>query len=327
MTRTVFVSSTFVDLQTHRKAIWDMLAKFDVTVRGMEQFGARTETPLQTCLIEVDQSDIYVGVISFRLGSIEPTSGKSYTQLEYERAVALSKDVFIYLVDEENALVPVRFIDRGESQEKLDSFKSILRERHTVETYTSEADLVAKVKRDLERHISPRGGVDESPDELSFSATQLNTFMLLPKAVAGMEIRLRLRVEGKPYPASRAICQAFNLEFGGTIGVPISVQEPKGIESGDLPDLYVSARHATDLLPIAKGDVLDGYVKMHFSGKKIDSVRARFRPHTDYPNSPYSSASAAAAVLGEAVHYEADSRLAFELSKTLEFRPASTSPV
>ncbi|MFM7848876.1 MAG: DUF4062 domain-containing protein [Rubrivivax sp.] len=66
MARTVFVSSTFVDLQTHRKSIWDMLSSFDVNVRGMEQFGARTETPLQTCLVEVDQSDIYVGVIGFR---------------------------------------------------------------------------------------------------------------------------------------------------------------------------------------------------------------------------------------------------------------------
>ncbi|MFC6279682.1 MULTISPECIES: DUF4062 domain-containing protein [Polaromonas] len=322
MTRTVFVSSTFVDLQTHRKAIWDMLAKFDVTVRGMEQFGARTETPLQTCLIEVDQSDIYVGVMSFRLGSIEPTSGKSYTQLEYERAIALSKKVFIYLVDEENALVPVRFIDRGESQEKLDSFKSILRERHTIETYTNEADLVAKVKRDLERHISPRGGIESNPDEFSFSAARLKTFMLLPKAVAGTEIRLRLHVEGRPYPASRVVCQAFNLEFGGTVGLPISVLEPKGIESSDLPDLYISAKHATELLPIAKGDVLDGYMKMHFSSKKIDSVRARFRPHTDYPN-----ISAAASVLGEAVHYEADSRLALELSKTLEFKSGSASAV
>ena len=96
------------------------------------------------CLLEVDQSDIYVGIIAFRLGSIEPTSGKSYTQLEYERAVALSKEVFIYLVDEENARIAIKYIDRGDAREKLDSFKSILRERHTVDSYTDESDLVAK---------------------------------------------------------------------------------------------------------------------------------------------------------------------------------------
>lgn len=100
MQHTIFVSSTFVDLQSHRKAVWDTLAEFDVAVRGMEQFGARTETPLQTCLFEVDQADIYVGIIAFRLGSIESQSGKSYTQLEYERALTRSKEILIYLVDE-----------------------------------------------------------------------------------------------------------------------------------------------------------------------------------------------------------------------------------
>ena len=124
MTRTVFVSSTFVDLQPHRKVIWGMLRAFDVTVRGMEEFGARKTPPLQTCLAEVDLSDIYVGVIAFRQGSIEPKSGKSFTQLEYERANDLSKDILIYLIDEENARVQAKFMDRGEAQDKLESFKS-----------------------------------------------------------------------------------------------------------------------------------------------------------------------------------------------------------
>lgn len=326
MTRTVFVSSTFVDLQTHRKAIWDMLAKFDVTVRGMEQFGARTETPLQTCLIEVDQSDIYVGVISFRLGSLESASGKSYTQLEYERAVASSKEVFIYLVDEENALVPVKYIDRGDEREKLESFKGILRERHTVDTYTDEADLAAKVRRDLERHIAPRANTEPSPDEFSTSDAKLKTFMLIPKSVAGTEIRLRVQASEKPYPASRAVCQAFNLEFGGTVGVPIKILEPAGVEFGDLPDLYISGKHASELLPIAKGDVLDGYMKMHFSSKEIEEVRARFRPRTEYPNYVYGR-SVAEEMLGDPVHYKADSRLALELSKTLQIQRVNTSAI
>lgn len=152
MPSTVFVSSTFVDLQSHRKATWEALQAFDVNVRGMEQFGARTETPLQTCIAEVEQSDIYVGIIGFRLGSIEPTSGKSYTQLEYERALALSKYILVYLIDEQNAKIPRRSIDVGESLERLDVFKKILRERHTIDTFVDEADLVTKLSRDLQRH-------------------------------------------------------------------------------------------------------------------------------------------------------------------------------
>ena len=66
MNKTVFISSTYDDLNQYRRAIWDLLEKFQVNVRGMEQFGARKEAPLATCLSEVEQSDIYLGVIAFR---------------------------------------------------------------------------------------------------------------------------------------------------------------------------------------------------------------------------------------------------------------------
>lgn len=319
MLRTVFVSSTFVDLQTHRKAAWETLATFDVTVRGMEQFGARTGTPLETCLIEVDQSDIYIGVIAFRLGSIEAASGKSYTQLEYERAAALSKEVFIYLIDEENARVPVKFIDRGESRDKLDSFKSILRERHTVDTFIDEGDLVAKIKRDLERHLCPRVQTSTSPDEYVASKSRLDHFFLLPKSVAGTDVRLRIRATASPYAASRAVCQAFNFEFGATLGLPIEVLQPEGFTSSELPDLYISSKHATALLPLAKGDLLDGYMRLHFSGQEVAQLRARFHPGTQYPNS-FLSRTVVDSMLGEPIHYPADSRLALELSKLVEVK-------
>ena len=77
MRQTVFVSSTYQDLGPHRKAIWELLGEFDVAVRGMEDFGARPETPLETCLIEVEQSDIYLGIIGCRLGSVEESRGLS----------------------------------------------------------------------------------------------------------------------------------------------------------------------------------------------------------------------------------------------------------
>jgi len=326
MIRTVFVSSTFVDLQPHRKAIWEMLRTFDVTVRGMEQFGARTETPLQTCIAEVDQSDIYVGVIAFRQGSIEPTSGKSYTQLEYERAIQLSKEVFIYLIDEENAQVQVKFIDRGEAQEKLESFKSILRERHTIDSFRDEADLVAKVKRDIERLVAQKAPSDLPHDELTASRQRLNTFLLLPRSVAGTEVRLVVRATGNPYPASRAICEAFNLEFGGTIGLPIVLVQPDEVDSGELPDLYIGEKLAIELLPLAKDDLLDGYVKLHFSSREILEVRARYRGRTAYPNSVLMQ-SAMTGVLGAPVHYEADSRLAFELSKSPKLTRAKDTAI
>jgi hypothetical protein len=79
MKKIVFISSTFEDLKEHRSRVWDLLQKYDINIRGMEKFGARTDSPLDTCLIECEQSDIYLGIIGMRLGSIDQKTGKSYT--------------------------------------------------------------------------------------------------------------------------------------------------------------------------------------------------------------------------------------------------------
>ena len=87
MKKTIFISSTYKDLVKERKAVWELLKRYDVNIVGMEEFGARKDSPLTTCLKEVEQSNIYIGIIANRWGSIEEESGKSYTQLEYEKAI------------------------------------------------------------------------------------------------------------------------------------------------------------------------------------------------------------------------------------------------
>jgi hypothetical protein len=47
----VFISSNYKDLKDHRREVWDALKKFSITVRGMEEFGARTRPTLRSpCL-------------------------------------------------------------------------------------------------------------------------------------------------------------------------------------------------------------------------------------------------------------------------------------
>lgn len=59
MRKTIFISSTYRDLIEHRKQVWNTLQNFEFDVTGMEEFGARKSTPLETCLKELDSSDIY----------------------------------------------------------------------------------------------------------------------------------------------------------------------------------------------------------------------------------------------------------------------------
>jgi hypothetical protein len=96
--KTVFISSTFEDLINYRRKIWELLEDYEVNIRGMERFGARKEAPLETCISEVEQCEIFIGIIAFKLGSIDKSSGKSFTQREYETAYKLNQEILIYIV-------------------------------------------------------------------------------------------------------------------------------------------------------------------------------------------------------------------------------------
>jgi len=104
--KSVFISSTFKDLKEYRRHVWEALKGFDVIVRGMEEFGAHTRSPLDTCLAEVEDCDVYIGIIAYRLGSIEPNRKQPFTILEYEKAKDQNKEILIYLADDESATFP-----------------------------------------------------------------------------------------------------------------------------------------------------------------------------------------------------------------------------
>jgi hypothetical protein len=86
MRKSVFISSTYQDLQLHRNKVWKVLENFDIDVVGMENFGARKSNALDTCINEISDCNIYIGIISMCYGSVDEETGKSYTQLEYEKA-------------------------------------------------------------------------------------------------------------------------------------------------------------------------------------------------------------------------------------------------
>lgn len=291
--KTVFISSTFRDLEEHRRAVWQLLKKFDVAIRGMENFGARTEGPLDTCLAEVEQSDVYVGIVAFRLGSVHPASGKSFTQLEYEHARQLKKNILIYLADEHTPY-EMRY-DRIDLEpatvEKLQAFKRTLREQHTVNAFTNPEDLVEKLRRDLTRYLDlnkiPTGGRE---DEFRGSLAIVKRFLLTPKALVGREISLRMKFSFEPYPASRALCNAFNLVYGDTVGAGMNVLAPKSREMDKFTELYASGRTIPQFLELAtQKEPVDVLAQLQFSEQDIDRKHARFFGFVEYPwdSEPY----------------------------------------
>lgn len=83
----VFVSSTYDDLQEERQAAVQAILDAGHIPAGMELFKAGNDSQLKTIYRWIDESDVYMLILGGRYGSIEPKSGKSYTQLEYEYAL------------------------------------------------------------------------------------------------------------------------------------------------------------------------------------------------------------------------------------------------
>ena len=279
--KVAFISSTYQDLIAHRRSVWNVLEGFEVTVRGMEQFGARPEGPLETCLAEVAQSDVYVGIVAFRNGSVDADSGKSYTQLEYDRAYSLGKEILIYLAEEGSAQIPYSDIDRvAEDREPLNAFKRLLRERHTVETFTTPEDLSEKLQRDFVRYFTPSEPEATGAEaELDLASGIMKRFLLLPKTVSGREVRLRVAFGGPPYAAARAACTTFRLDYGAAVGIPIQVAAPSFHGVKQLNALLASGKSVDELLtavPKKADTTIDLYARLMFSADDIGRTQARF---------------------------------------------------
>lgn len=162
----VFVGSTFVDLQPYRDAVREALHRLEAVVRGMEYFGALPETPKEECLRIVESCKFYIGIFAMRYGSTDAETGKSLTQLEYEKAQELRLPSLIYLIDEDRQPVLPRHIEFGTNAEKLQALKQTLKSRHVVSFFTTPEDLAVRVSQDLPQLVR-RAGTPVKTGELA----------------------------------------------------------------------------------------------------------------------------------------------------------------
>ena len=280
--KTVFISSTYQDLADHRREVWDALKQFDVSVRGMEEFGARTAGPLETCLAEVEQSDVYVGIIAYRLGSIDQETKKPFTVLEYEKAVEQHKEILIYIADDCAASIPPSSMDEDSRlRKRLKAFKAKLREHHTVDTFSSPEDLAEKLSRDFKKRFDTKqqeqNQTSTEEDAFTKAASALREFRLIPKRYNGHEILLRVSFYNDIFPASRELCQQFNLDYGFTIGAFMRIVKPTDAEiTSGFSEIYATGNKVDILrtLRLAKEATL--YAQLQFTEKDVERIRGEF---------------------------------------------------
>lgn len=293
MKKTIFISSTFTDLQQHRKSVWELLEKYEVHVLGMERFGAQTAAPIETCLDAVERADIYIGIIAHRRGSVHPETGKSFTQMEYEKAVELGKEVLIYLINENDSLVEIKNIDFGEDRNELLQFKRTLQEKHTVDFFHAPVDLSQKLENRLDDLLYKKEEENKS-DDYGYSKEILEKFHLLPKMYNDREIKLKLTIVGNAFPASKLFCKTFGLVFGETLGVKIQIVEP-AIKDNQVSYLFFTDESVDLYFSFKALESVEILGRLVFSGTRIPNLAATFldkkysvrKQNPDYdPNKP-----------------------------------------
>lgn len=83
----VFISSTYKDLQDERQAAVEAVLAAGHIPAGMELFTAGDKSQLETIKRWINDADAFLLILGGRYGSIEPTSKKSYVELEYLHAI------------------------------------------------------------------------------------------------------------------------------------------------------------------------------------------------------------------------------------------------
>lgn len=262
----VFVGSTFEDLQIHRSKVREALDRLKTYVSGMEQFGASPEMPLNKCLSEVSKCQIYVGVFAMRYGSIPHGHEKSFTHLEYECAQKLGLPSLIFIQRQDTPILP-KYMDQGESTIKLQELKELLQKNHTCDSFATPDELASKVAtavanqlHDLSNKIVITGNIQEAIQGTTpkSAADIIKLFSIMPVRWQGVKVRGIFKTPAIPLLGgvfvtglSGDFCEAMNIEYGHGIQMTWieseSARKIGVVASGDLADRLALLSRASDI--------------------------------------------------------------------------------
>lgn len=229
----VFVSSTYEDLIPYRNEVQRVLIRLEQIIKGMEYFGSSHKKPLDVCLGTVRNCKVFVGIIGMRYGSIEETTEKSFTQLEYEEAIKNKIPTLMYIIDENHPISP-RFVDKDERAALLSDFKAIITKNHTISYFTTPEDLGKKLSSDL---LDVLESLDDIKIEYNDNVNAkenfdevFKKFIFRPAKYSAQEGILNIKITDKEKSCANLklnVIRKLHLTFGDTVSVPVFVIDEK----------------------------------------------------------------------------------------------------
>lgn len=217
----IFISSTYVDMIQFRDALQEAIKNCDAIPYGMERFVPAPVRPLDRCYEEISSSQIYILLLGHRYGEIDKDTGKSFTELEYEKAKELGLPILAFLLDTEKIGVPEKFRESDVQYAALRRFRDELKNSKEITTgkFGSEKDLQEKATRAIKETITRLQAISNTSEDPSLGAKLYSKFIKRPGRYKGLEATLRVRMEGR-YGDARlreVLYEAFDMPIGDAL--------------------------------------------------------------------------------------------------------------
>jgi hypothetical protein len=165
----VFVSSTYDDLKEERREVMQALLKTECIPTGMELFPAANDDSLTHIKRFIAQCDYYIVIVAGRYGSLG-TDDKSFTELEYDFAIAAHVPVLASLHGEPSNIPAGKTESTDKGRQALQAFRDKIEANKYVNYWTSPKELAVYVCLSMMSAITrnPRIGwvrANLAPDE------------------------------------------------------------------------------------------------------------------------------------------------------------------
>lgn len=142
----VFVSSTKEDLEAARQTVSEALLRARCFPAAMELFPAADAGVSDYIRQKIDESDYMVLILAGRYGSVNPDTGLSFTEEEYDHAVATAKPVIRLVHKSPFETLPGARIDQDpDARQALERFRNKVTSTRIARLWENERELGAEV--------------------------------------------------------------------------------------------------------------------------------------------------------------------------------------
>jgi hypothetical protein len=159
----IFISSTYEDLKDERNEVIKACLNMGHIPVGMEMFNAADEEQWAVITRTIDQCDYYVVIIAHRYGST--VDGVSFTEKEYDYAIAQNVPVLGFVIAEKDVTWPPEWIEREPKAAKsLRQFKVKVKKK-MIRPWRNHSELRAVFVESLATaiNVAPRPGWIRAP--------------------------------------------------------------------------------------------------------------------------------------------------------------------